>query len=84
MKAYRFQIPASFFGIILGVAGLGNCWRTAPNLWRIQGWIGETIMMISAAERLAVARVRREVVATRRILPLNRCSARDRCQPLSV
>jgi tellurite resistance protein len=32
----RFPIvPASFFGIVLGLAGLGNGWRLAASIWQI-------------------------------------------------
>ena len=49
MSAYRFPIPASFFGMVLGLAGLGNCWRTAARLWGVPGAVGETIMLITVA-----------------------------------
>jgi len=26
-------VPASFFGIVLGLTGLGNAWRTASSVW---------------------------------------------------
>jgi tellurite resistance protein len=29
----RIAVPASFFGIILGLVGLGSCWRVAAKLW---------------------------------------------------
>lgn len=47
MATYRFPVPASFFGMVLGLVGLGNCWRTAAGLWGAPGWIGETIMLIA-------------------------------------
>jgi tellurite resistance protein len=40
-------IPASFFGIILGLVGLGSVWRAATDIWRVPGQIGEVIMMLS-------------------------------------
>jgi tellurite resistance protein len=46
---YRFPVPASFFGVVLGLVGLGNCWRTAARLYGAPGWIGETIMLIATA-----------------------------------
>jgi tellurite resistance protein len=36
-------VPASFFGIVLGLAGLGGAWRAAHQLWGLPAWIGETI-----------------------------------------
>jgi len=48
MKAIRI-IPASFFGIILGLAGLGGDWRAAARMWGLPSRIGEGIMMITIA-----------------------------------
>lgn len=37
-------VPAAFFGIVLGLAGLGNAWRSAAALWTIvPQFIGEVI-----------------------------------------
>jgi len=41
------RVPASFFGIILGLVGLGSVWRAAAEIWRVPGQIGEAIMMLS-------------------------------------
>ena len=38
------EIPASFFGIVLGLAGLGNAWRAATLAWQLPPAIGETLM----------------------------------------
>lgn len=45
-KAVRIIVPASFFGMILGLVGLGSCWRVAVKLWHLPAWIGESIMLI--------------------------------------
>ncbi len=37
-------IPASFFGIVLGLVGLGDCWRVAAKAWDLPPIIGEAIM----------------------------------------
>jgi len=37
-------IPASFFGIVLGLIGLGGSWRAAHELWALPAMIGETLM----------------------------------------
>jgi len=42
-------VPASLFAIILGLIGLGGCWRLASRLWTLPAWVGETIMLIAAA-----------------------------------
>jgi tellurite resistance protein len=41
-------IPASFFGIVLGLVGLGSNWRGAVRLWGMPPVIGETIMAAAA------------------------------------
>lgn len=45
MKNYHPPIPASFFGIVLGLVGLGDCWRVAATVWHLPHWIGESIML---------------------------------------
>jgi tellurite resistance protein len=42
------SVPASFFGIVLGISGLGGCWRAASRLWNAPGVIGETLLGIAA------------------------------------
>lgn len=48
-------VPAAFFGIVLGLAGLGGAWRIAARLWSLPPAIGEAIMLIAAAVWLIVA-----------------------------
>ncbi len=48
MKTFRV-IPASFFGIILGLAGLGSVWRTAARVWGLPMQVGEAVMMLATA-----------------------------------
>ena len=46
MKFY--PVPAAFFGIVLGLVGLGNTWRVAARLWdKLPTVIGETIMLLA-------------------------------------
>jgi tellurite resistance protein len=40
-------IPASFFGMVLGLVGLGANWRTASRLWGLPPVIGESIMAVA-------------------------------------
>lgn len=47
LKAKRSPVPASFFGMILGLVGLGNCWRVAAKIWHLPAWIGEAIMLLA-------------------------------------
>jgi tellurite resistance protein len=41
-------MPASFFGIVLGVAGLGGAWRVAARVWGLPSVVGEALMLIAA------------------------------------
>ncbi|MCX6461511.1 MAG: dicarboxylate transporter/tellurite-resistance protein TehA [Actinobacteria bacterium] len=38
-------IPASFFGIVLGLVGLGDCWRVANHAWALPKAVGEITMI---------------------------------------
>lgn len=38
------SVPASFFGIVLGLTGLGNAWRAATAAWGLPSVIGEALM----------------------------------------
>jgi tellurite resistance protein len=38
-------IPAAFFGMVLGLAGLGSAWRAAHQAWQLPEVIGEAIML---------------------------------------
>lgn len=50
MSSLRFPIiPASFFGMVLGLSGLGACWRLAAQVWRLPGAIGEAIIILAVA-----------------------------------
>jgi tellurite resistance protein len=43
----RIAVPASFFGIVLGLAGLGGAWRVAARVWQLPAVIGEGLMLIA-------------------------------------
>jgi len=38
-------LPASFFGMVLGLVGFGNGWRIAVRLWNLPAFIGEAILL---------------------------------------
>lgn len=40
-------LPAAFFGMILGLVGLGSNWRVASRLWGLPPQIGEGIMAVA-------------------------------------
>ena len=39
-------VPASFFGIVLGLVGLGSGWRLAHRLWSLPSAIGEVLLAL--------------------------------------
>lgn len=41
-------IPASYFGMILGLAGLGQAWRVAARLWGLPAVAGEAVLAVAA------------------------------------
>ncbi|CAN5363689.1 dicarboxylate transporter/tellurite-resistance protein TehA [soil metagenome] len=41
-------VPAAFFGIVLGLAGLGNGWRLAHQVWNLPAMIGEILNLLAA------------------------------------
>ena len=44
----RAQLPASFFGMVLGLSGLGQAWRLSVKLWDMPSPIGEGLLLLSA------------------------------------
>ncbi|MEO8005362.1 MAG: dicarboxylate transporter/tellurite-resistance protein TehA [Betaproteobacteria bacterium] len=47
MSLKNISVPASYFGMILGLVGLGSDWRYANTLWILPAVVGEAIMLIS-------------------------------------
>ncbi|MDB5857120.1 MAG: potassium-tellurite ethidium and proflavin transporter [Ramlibacter sp.] len=41
-------VPASYFGIVLGLAGLGGAWRHAAQSWGLPRGVGEVLMLFAA------------------------------------
>ena len=41
------RIPASFFGMVLGLSGLGQAWRIAAHLWQLPALIGEGLLLLA-------------------------------------
>ncbi len=48
-------VPAAFFGIVLGLAGLGGIWRIGARIWGLPPAVGEIVMLIAALVWLIVA-----------------------------
>jgi len=47
-------LPASFFGMVLGLSGLGQAWRVASKLWDLLDAIGEAVLLVAALVWLAL------------------------------
>lgn len=47
-------LPASFFGMVLGLAGLGQAWRMASKLWGLPEPIGEAVLLVATLVWLAL------------------------------
>ena len=48
-------VPASFFGIVLGLAALANLWRAAHALWGMPTAIGEALFAVAALAWILIA-----------------------------
>nr|WP_305120826.1 dicarboxylate transporter/tellurite-resistance protein TehA [Aeromonas sp. JL9] len=48
------NVPAGYFGIILGLAGLANAWRAAAQAWQLPSGIAELIYLIAGIVWLAL------------------------------
>ncbi len=42
------KVPAAFFGMVLGLGGLGFSWRAAQAVWPVPAAIGEALMAVAA------------------------------------
>ena len=42
------RVPTAFFGMVLGLVGLGSCWRAAHRIWEAPSTISEGIMVVAA------------------------------------
>lgn len=54
MRTQR-TIPAAFFGMVLGLVGLGGNWRGAARLWGLPVVVGEAIMALALLVWLVLA-----------------------------
>lgn len=43
------RVPASFFSIVLGLAGLGAAWRSAARAYGVSDWLADALLAVSAA-----------------------------------
>lgn len=35
------NLPAGYFGIVLGTIGMGFAWRYASQVWQVSHWLGD-------------------------------------------
>jgi hypothetical protein len=63
------RVPASFFGIVLGVVGLGNTWRAAAKLWPLPPLVGEVLLGLGALIWLALTPGGSHIHSRRRLHP---------------
>lgn len=42
-------VPAAFFGMVLGLAGLGNAWQTASTVWGLPAVVGVALNFMAIA-----------------------------------
>lgn len=54
MEKEQRVVPASLFGMVLGLAGLGGDWRAATVLWGLPVWTGSAVALLAAAVWLAL------------------------------
>lgn len=55
MRKFKLPVlPASFFGIVLGMAGLAGNWRLAHALWELPAWIGEGLFALTGLAWLTI------------------------------
>ncbi|VVN43630.1 dicarboxylate transporter/tellurite-resistance protein TehA [Pseudomonas fluorescens] len=43
-----YVVPASAFGIVLGLAGLSKCWRSAQSYWPIYYWVDDLMYLLTS------------------------------------
>jgi tellurite resistance protein len=48
------RVPASFFSIVLGLAGLGAAWKAASRAYGVSDWLADGLLAVSAALWLGV------------------------------
>ena len=48
LRALASGVPASYFGMVLGLAGLGGLWRAAHAVWLLPSVIGEMLTLAAS------------------------------------
>ena len=58
------RVPASFFGMVLGVFGLGSAWRYGASIGLVPHWVGEAGVLAGCAVWVVLAAIYAYRVAT--------------------
>ncbi|HBM2507987.1 TPA: dicarboxylate transporter/tellurite-resistance protein TehA, partial [Enterobacter hormaechei subsp. xiangfangensis] len=43
------NLPAGYFGMVLGTIGMGFAWRYASTIWPVTRWPGEILVALAVA-----------------------------------
>ena len=49
------RVPASFFSMVLGLAGLSGAWRFAARAYGVSPWLADALLAVSVALWLGIA-----------------------------
>ena len=41
------NLPAGYFGIVLGTIGMGFAWRYASQVWQVSHWLGGGLVILA-------------------------------------
>lgn len=41
------NLPAGYFGIVLGTIGMGFAWRYASQVWQVSHWLGDGLVILA-------------------------------------
>lgn len=41
------NLPAGYFGIVLGTIGMGFAWRYASQLWQVSHWLDDGLVILA-------------------------------------
>ena len=41
------NLPAGYFGMVLGTIGMGFAWRYASQVWPVSHWIGDGLVILA-------------------------------------
>ncbi|VTP68674.1 Tellurite resistance protein tehA [Leclercia adecarboxylata] len=80
------NLPAGYYGMVLGTIGMGFAWRYASTIWPVTRWPGEILVTLAMViwGLLTFAFITRAVRFPRSVLAEMRPSGDEQfCQPVS-